>query len=262
MEVKETVRTLLDHGSDFINTDCEMPLSSFLPYLLRSKRWTLESVRLLIRRGADPGIYVPPWGCCLPLAIYGSSMESLEGLRDTLILLIMNGADVHARDSNRRSVTEIANYVDTRLYYDDGPHVNSDLRLKDIWTEALAACGYDAEEVNYRSLHAVEVSESDGDRSDDEDDYDSEDEDEDEDDYGISEAEDEDNVITHRDDVSIIQIQGPESSLDSPKDCFNCETWNPREESTDDDPREQAGPADQCHFDWSLLEDDTNVWTT
>ena len=228
MEVKETLQTLLDHGSEFINTDCEIPFHSFLPHILHRKRWTLESIRLLIRRGADPGQYVPRWGGCLPLAIYGSELESPKVLRDALILLIMNGADVYARNSDGRLATEIANDLEEEWSHDGNSHLNSDLRLKDIWTEALAACGYDAEEVINRSLQAVEVSDSDDDMDGDEDDYDIEDEDEDEDQYQISEAEDEDNVITHQ----------------------------------NDEPREQAGSAVQGHFDWSLLEDDTNVWKT
>ena len=68
----------------------------------------MESIRLLVRRGADPGQYVPRWGDCLPLAIYGSEMESLEGVRDALILLITNGADVYVKDGFGRSVADIA----------------------------------------------------------------------------------------------------------------------------------------------------------
>ena len=231
MEVKETLQTLLDHGSAFINTDCEIPFHLFLPYLLDYPNWTVESLRLLIRirRGVDPGLYVPAWGGCLPLAIYGSILESPEGLRDALILLIMSGADVYARDSDGWSATEIANNPGTLWCCDNQKkHRNSNLRLKDIWTEALAACGYDPEEVINRSLQAVEVSDSDDDMDGDEDDYDSEDEDEDEDQYQISEAKDEDNVITRQ----------------------------------NDELREQTESAAQSHFDWSLLEDDTNVWRT
>ena len=272
MEVKETLRTLLDHGSEFINTNSEIPFHSFLLRLLRSKKWTLESIRLLIRRGVDPGQYVPPWGGCLPLAIYGSRMEGLEELRDALILLIMNGADVYARNSYGRSATDIANDAFTKCWYDDWWDVNDDLKLKDIWTEALTACGYDPEEVFYRNIQAVELSDSDGDMDGDEDDYDSEDEDEDsnsdantdedEDEYDISEAEDEDNVITHRDYESITQGQAPELFLDNPRNPFICETWSHWEESTDDEPPKQTESAVHGHFDWSTLEDDTNVWRT
>ena len=112
MDVKETLQVLFDYGSEFINTDYEIPFHSYLPKLLDSQRWTVESIRLLIRRGADPGQCVQPWGGCLPLAIYGSEMESPEGLRDALILLIMNGADVYARNRVGRSATDIAK--DTR----------------------------------------------------------------------------------------------------------------------------------------------------
>ena len=271
MEVKETLQILLDHGIEFINTDCEIPFSSFLTYLLRFDQWTVESIRLLIRRGAEPGLYVQPWGGCLPLAIYGSYMECLEGLRDALILLIKNGADVYAKDRFGRSATDIAYNASTEWLHCGHGHPNSDLRLRDIWTEALAACGYDAEEVICRSLQVAEVTDSDGDMDEDEDEYDiSEDEDEDnnsdadvdedEDEYDNSEDDDEDNDSTHQDDGNITQSQGPELSPDSPKNYFICETCRLRRASTDDESQEQIGSEARGHYDWSLLEDDTNVW--
>ena len=175
----------------------------------------------------------------------------------------MNGANVYARNSSGRSFAEIVN--DARIkgnnyFYRDS--LNDDLRLKDIWTEALAACGYDPEEVNDRNLQVVELSDSDDDMDGDEDEYDSEDEDEDEDEDDISEAEDEDNVITHQDDEDITRSQGPELSLHSPNNSIIHETWSHRKESTDDEPPKQTGPAVQSQFDWSTLEDDTNVWRT
>ena len=176
-------------------------------------------------------------------------MEIQEGVRDALILLIMNGADVYARDSDGRSATDIANDARTEWWYDGRLHLNDHLELKWIWIEALAACGYDPGEVIYRSLQAVELSDSDGDMDGDED--------EDEDEYDISEAEDDDNVISHQDDENITQSQGPELSLHSP---IIHEIRSLTKESTDDESREQMGPAVQGHFDWSLLEDYTNVW--
>ena len=262
MEVKETLRTLLDHGSEFINTNCEIPFHSFLVELLSSGRWSLESIRLLISRGADPGQYVPPLGACLPLAISGSQMESPEGLRDALTLLIMNGADVYARNSRGRSATDIVSDARPKWRYKNQMHKNSNLKLKDIWTEALAACGYDPEEVIHRSLQVAELSDSDTDMDGDEDDHDSEDEDEDGDEYDISEAEDEDNVVPHQNDEDITQGKGPESSLDNTKDSFITETCSYRGDAADDESREQTGPAVQGNFDWSTLEDDMNVWRT
>ena len=199
----------------------------------------MESIRLLIRRGAEPGLDLQHWGGCLPLAIYGSEMESLEGLRDALILLITNGADVYAKESHGYSVTDIAYNARTEWWYDAKLQVNGDLRLRDIWIEALAACGYDPEEVIDRSLEVAEVSDSDSGMDEDEDDYDiSEDEDEDndsdagvnedEDEYDISEEEDEDNDNSHQDDES----------------------------------RKLTGSAVHSHFNWSILEEDTNVWRT
>ena len=273
IDVKETLQILLDHGSEFINAGYELPFQSFLPYLLVWKGWTVESIRLLIRRGAEPGLCVQPWGECLPLAICGSLKESPEGLRDALILLITNGADVYAKNKFGSSATSIA--IDPMtLWCHDGHHPrNGDLRLRDIWREALAACGYDAKEVISRSLQVAEVSESDGDMDGDADDYDiGEDEDEDNDsdadvdedeyDYDISEDDDEDNDSTHQDDENITQIQGPELPPDSPNNSLICETCRLRKESADDESPKQTGSDTRGHFDWSLLEDDTDVWRT
>ena len=201
----------------------------------------MESIWLLIRRGAEPGLYEQPWGGCLPLAIRGSEMESPEGLRDALILLITNGADVYAKDRCGRSVADIACNTKTKWGYDDRWHLNGNLRLRDIWTEALAACGYDPKEVIDRSLEVEEVSDSDDDMDEDEDAADiREDEDEgedndsdadleeDKDEYDISEDEDEDNDNSHQDDES----------------------------------RKLTGSAVHSHFEWSILEVDTNVWRT
>ena len=265
MEVKETLQILLDHGGEFINTDCETPFDSFLPHLLDCQKWTVESIRLLIRRGANPGLDVQPWGSCLPLAIYGSSEESREGIRDALILLINNGADVYAKNKFGHSATDIAYKARTKSVYNGEWYKFDSWTMRDMWREVLAACGYDAEEVVRRSLEAgvdayvvvsdgadgvdvgVQVAElSDSDGNMDEDAYDiSEDEDgdndsyadvdEDEDDYDISEDEHEHNSVL-------------------------CEICSFRDESRDDGLPKQTGSVVRGQFDWSLLEDDTNVW--
>lgn len=131
----------------------------------------------------------------------------------------------------------------------------------------MAACGYDAEEVIYRSLHLAWLYDSDGDVDEDEDDYDisdneGEDNDSDadvednEDDYDISEDEDEYNDSTHQDG------QGPELLLDSPNTSVIHESCSFRKESTDDQSRKQTESAAHGRFDWSILEEDTNVWRT
>ena len=244
IEIKETLQTLFDHGSEFINAGNEIPYSSFLTVLLCSYTWTVDSIRLLIRRGAEPGLYVQRWGGCLTLAIYGSEMESLEGLRDALILLITNGADIYAKDELGRSVTDIAYDAKTRWNHDGYRELNCHMQLRDIWTGALAACGYDAEEVVRRSRQVAEVSDC------------HEDMDEDEDDYAISEDENQDNDIAHHDG------QGPELLLDSPNTSVIQESCSFRKKSPDDESRRHTVTAVHDHFDWSLLEEDTNVWRT
>ena len=199
-------------------------------------------------------------------------MASPEGLRDALILLITNGADVYAKDSHGRSVTDIAYNARTKWSHDRCClHLNDDLRLRDIWTEALAVCGYDVEEVVRRSLQVAEVSDSDSGMDEDEDDYDiSEDEDEDndsdasvnedEDEYDISKDKDEDSDNSHQDDENITRIQGRELTLNGTNNSVIRETCSLTKESTDDESPKQTGSAAHGRSDWSLLEDDTNVW--
>lgn len=184
----------------------------------------------------------------------------------------MGGADVYAR-SFGRSATDIANDVRTTWWYDDRWHKNRNLRLKVIWSGALAACGYDPEEIIYSNSQVGELSESDGTTDESEDEHDSseyEDEDddndadvdEDEDKYNMSEDEDKDSGSTRQDDDNKIQFRGLELSLNSPNNTIHSDMCSHRKECTDDESREQTGPTIQSHFDWSTLEDDTNVWRT
>ena len=249
--IKETLQTLFDHGSEFINAGNKIPFSSFLIDLLCSYTWTVESIRLLIRRGAEPGLYVQRWGGCLTLAIHGSEMESLEGLRDALILLITNGADVYARDNVGRSVTDIAYDAKTRWDHDGyRMDLNCHLQLRNIWTDALAASGYDVEEVVRKSLQVAELSDSDGNM------------DEDEDGHAISEDKDEDNDNTRQNDEYITRMQIPEVTLNSPNNFVALKNCSFRKNSIDDYSREKTGSVVHGHFDWSLLEEDTNIWRT
>ena len=206
-------------------------------------------------------------------------MESPEGLRDALILLITNGADVYAKNRFGHSVTDIAYNARKKSSYDgESYQKQSDRRrLWDIWREALAACGYDAEEVVRRSLQVAEVSGSDSDMDEDVDDCDiveGADEDEDgdedndsdadvkqgEDDYGISGDENENNDNTRQNDEYITRMQRPELTLNSPNTSVARKTCSFRKESLDDESRRHTASAVYGHFDWSFLEDDTNVW--
>ena len=247
IEIKETLQTLFDHGSEFINAGNNIPFSSFLIDLLCSYTWTVESIRLLIRRGAEPGLYVQRWGGCLTLAITGSERETLEGLREALILLITNGADIYARDKSGRSATDIAYDAKTRWCHDGyRSDLNDHLQLRDIWTGALAACGYDVEEVIKRSLQVAEVSDCHHDVDEEEDEcYNSEDEDG-----------DEDNDSAHQDG------EGPELLLDRPNSSVIQESCSFRKESPDEESRKHTPSAVHGHFDWLLLKEDTNVWRT
>ena len=98
------------------------------------------------------------------MAIHGSFYEDSDGLIEALILLIREGADVYAKDASERSVSDIACCTETEWHDLTGRYntrVNHDLRLKEIWTEALSACRYNAEEVISTSMRVEELSDSD-----------------------------------------------------------------------------------------------------
>lgn len=100
---------------------------------------------------------------CLHFVIKGSSCECPEGLTNALTLLIKRGANVYARDAYGLSVSDHACSARTKWRDDsdrlDGKY-NHDLRLRVLWTEALNASGYDAEDVISRSLRVEELSDT------------------------------------------------------------------------------------------------------
>ena len=199
----------------------------------------MGKISLLLDRGADPRYRVQNYGSCLHYAILGSSMESPEGLRDSLILLVKNGADVYSRDTCGCSVSDIA--CEPKTEWRISPtrrQDNRNLQLQEIWAEALTACGYDAEEVMSSSIRVEESSESDDNVSENEDDV---------------ASQEEDDVITHGqdDELSLNDRGSPGSS----------ETFHyPKHQSQYSNLGRQTDPALYNNYDWSVLEDDANVW--
>ena len=151
----------MDHGGEFLNLHSEGTFESYLYNHLNFRRWTVESIDLLLRRGADPKIHF--YGdSSLHLAIENSSSRSAKDIKDVLVLFIRHGADVYAKDSSGRSVSSIVSDKGTIVSkpWDDVKCYNSDLQLRKVWAEALTTCGYDTEEVISSSLRIEALSEN------------------------------------------------------------------------------------------------------
>ena len=176
---------------------------------------------------------------CLHLAVYGSSRETLEGIMKGLILLIRAGPNVYARDGNGYSVSDhVCNpetvFLDSSeqvpefpcLYY----HRNCNLRLREIWKEALSACGHDAEEVISSSIRAR--------------------------DHPETEYQD------PHEDIDVLFEDESECShvgLDEDSGTSNAEL-DYTSQSQDLNTLRQPSSAFYSDHDWSVLEEDTNVW--
>ena len=150
------MQLLLDHGSAFIGTSDVVRPEGLLNEHLHGKKWTVESVALLLRRSGTQELTVQNLTNCLHLAICGSFYASESGLKRVLILLIEAGANIYERDRWGATISDIVccRSVKWRDGYAlrDGTYryrygKNHDLRLLEIWLQALSACGLDGEEI-------------------------------------------------------------------------------------------------------------------
>lgn len=169
IEMKESIKMLLDHGLHYVQTASTVKAQLWLKTHLESYIWVVGSIALLLRRQGKNGLPIQQLEGCLHRVILGSYESDEDGLREALIILIRAGADVYAKDRFGRSVSYMACCTgpEWRLISMNSPAgwrlQDNDLRLRDIWTEALSACGFDAEEVMSTSMCLEELSDSDND---------------------------------------------------------------------------------------------------
>ena len=231
-EVKETIRLILDHGLHFVERDGDLTPDTWLREILSNGRWHLESIDLLLRRQGKGGLPLQHLNGCLHLAILGSKYVDLDEMKAALILLIRGGADVYARDRSGHSVSDIACSKDTKwTNVQRWNRCNHDLLLREIWTEALSACGFDAEEVISTGTRMEELSDND----------------------------DESTSAQHEESDSA-GSDGSEEYTDSPT-CLMDEGWGAEFRYQDDGGLVSADllqPHNQ--YERSLLEGDTKVW--
>ena len=232
-EVKETIRLILDHGLHFVERDGDLTPDTWLQELLSSPRWHLESIDLLLRRQGKGGLPLQHLNGCLHLAILGSDYADRDEMEAALILLIKAGADVYARDRRGHSVSDIAcskktEWHHSMVYYN---LYNYNLLLREIWTEALSACGYDVEEVISTNTRMEELSDND-------------------DESTSAQHEESDSAGS---DAFEEYTESPTSPMD--------EGWGAESRYQDDDVAVSADPLQpHDHYERSLLEGDMSVW--
>ena len=136
-----------------MDADGKMPLDMLLYLYLKRVAWTSDDVALILRKQKLSGLPVQKLEGCLFQALRGSEDENHEGLKKILILLIEAGINVYSCDPFEDFEISFQ-YSDLRWYYKycwECRPFNSTLRARnthrDIWNEALTACGYDADQV-------------------------------------------------------------------------------------------------------------------
>ncbi|KAK0512253.1 hypothetical protein JMJ35_005381 [Cladonia borealis] len=230
----ETIRLILDHGLHFVELDSGLRPDTWLQELLIHHKWSLESIALLLRRQGKGGLPIQLLNGCLHKAISGSNYADLDEMKAALILLIRGGADVYARDNRGRSVSDIACSKETRFFYALKPWqyiYNHDLPLRKIWTEALNACGYDAEEVISTATRMEELSDD-----------------------------DDESTSAQNENYDSAESDGSEGYTDSPT-CPMDEGWGAESRHENNDVVVSTDPLHPHNqYERSLLEGDMEVW--
>ena len=160
---KETLATLLHYAFEFVAFEVD-PCKIVDAHMSR-QGWTPDSVAHLLQLSGSK-LPIQDLTCTLTFAIRGSLRVDESGLLGVLILLIRNGADM---THHGHWISEIACCPQTRYKLDYrfprkmfDPFCleisNCDLKLRRIWAEALATCGYDAEEYISQSTRFEELS--------------------------------------------------------------------------------------------------------
>ena len=153
-------------------------------------------------------------------------------MKAAVILLIREGADVYARDHRRHSVSDIACSKKTKTRHaPEQRRYNHDLLLREIWTEALSACGCNAEEVISTGTRMEELSDN-----------------------------DDESTSAQYEEYDSAGSDDSEGYTDSPT-CLMDESWGAESHYQDDD---VVVSADLLHphnqYERALLEGNTEVW--
>ena len=139
---------------DFLKTSESVSLGDFLINHLESSMWTANSVRLILTRQGKAGFPAQNLNSSLVTALRGTWLAGENDMKEVLVLLLEAGADIH-EIFDGMSVSDFA--CDRRTGYtmfspslgNDTQYLcNRDMRLKEIWSDALKAYGYSAGELS------------------------------------------------------------------------------------------------------------------
>ena len=130
-------------------------------------RWSCESIEVLLKHGSRVDHRDVRGRTCLHLVFFGSLLYGfdLSDMLECFCKLIRASADVYAICNegltpshvacNRNFVYETGTWAEFgtwRDLYSPKLYQNSELQLREIWTQALGRCGYNAEEVMRQSV--------------------------------------------------------------------------------------------------------------
>ncbi|KAI9722050.1 MAG: hypothetical protein M1812_002010 [Candelaria pacifica] len=150
---EDNLALLFKYGREFMEADDAVRPAKFLLEHLQGQYWTVRTIAFFLRMHKDLKWLSQDLDGCLHQVLCGSCREEREGLTNALILLIDAGADVYAKDVHGCSASERACTAGYYIYEDYY------LQQRDIWVEALNACGYNAEEVISSSITIGELQE-------------------------------------------------------------------------------------------------------
>ena len=133
---------MFDHGAPFVDTTTLIDGDTPLLVLCYSGNWSREAFEILFQRGSSVMELDSQGRTCLHLCLgcdFDLAEEPMYGavhrLKNGLIFLIGNGAEIDVKDYDRESVSDIA-------YYNTSENLGS--LVGDVWDCALASCGHES----------------------------------------------------------------------------------------------------------------------
>ena len=149
------MKLLLDRVG-FANAQAMMDGHNPFLCLCESGEPSVEGLTLLLQRGATVHDRNSKGSTCLHLCIsqFRSYVKNRLAIRDSLIYLIRQGADIRAKDFQNRSVSDVA------YQRGEGENLCVSRIREDFWDCVLANCGYDISDFRRHPRRAIYIKRS------------------------------------------------------------------------------------------------------